>query len=343
MDNIHKNKVYIKDVYRKIILLAMAAHMLYAVICTIIHQIPLTYYNFCSVLFYMGMLFVIKKGCFRLAVSVVHLEVSMFVVISTLYLGWSSGYTLLLIALTSLVYFSPFKNRAVPYIIALGEVFLFFILKLVMDQNVLGIADLSHHKVMQGMYLFNACISFGMILYGAIITKISSHMIEKSLSDENESLYEIANYDQLTGLWTRWHMYDTIHSKHIHPTFVALGDIDDFKYINDHYGHMCGDFVLVTIASIIKNILFQSVGIVRWGGEEIVLLFEDHDVMMPKVMLEQIRQKIEDYDFVFDEQHIHVTMTFGLSAVIDDVDNALQIADEHMYHGKRSGKNQIVS
>jgi hypothetical protein len=200
MDNIHKNKIYIKDVYRKIILLAMGAHMLYAVICAIIHQIPLTFYNFGSVLFYIVMLLVIKKGYFRLAVSIVHLEVSIFVVISTLYLGWSSGYTLLLIALTSLVYFSPFKNRAVPYVISLCEVLLFFVLKLIMDQNMFGVLNLSHQKVMQGMYLFNACISFGMILYGAIITKISSHIIEKSLSDENESLYEIANYDQLTGL-----------------------------------------------------------------------------------------------------------------------------------------------
>lgn len=105
-------------------------------------------------------------------------------------------------------------------------------------------------------------------------------------------------------------MYDTIKSEHIHPTFVALGDIDDFKYINDHYGHMCGDYVLVSIATIIKDILFQSVGIVRWGGEEIVLLFEDEDVMMPKAMLEQIRQKIEAFDFNFDDQHIQVTMTF---------------------------------
>lgn len=342
MDNIRKNKVYIKDVYRKIILLAMAAHMLYAIICAIIHQIPLTFYNFGSVLFYFGMLFIINKGCFRIAVSIVHLEVSLFVVVSTLYFGWGSGYSLLLVALTSLVYFSPFKNRVVPYVISLSEVLLFFVLKLIIDQNGSEMG-LLHHTVMQGMYLLNAFISFGMILYGAIITKISSHMIEKSLSDENESLYEIANYDQLTGLWTRWHMYDTIHEKRVHPTYVALGDIDDFKLINDQYGHMCGDFVLVNIASIIKDVLFQNVGIVRWGGEEIVLLFEDQQIANVQSMLELIRQRIETHDFIYDGQHIHVTMTFGLSVVDDNIDYALQRADEHMYQGKRSGKNQIIS
>lgn len=331
---------YLYDVYRKIILLAILAHSGYAMLCFMISQPFLGVYNIGSMIFYIIMLQFAKKQFFKLIVSTIHLEVTIFVVVSVLILGWDSGFSMLLIAMASLVYFCPFDHPWITYFISLCEVLVFIVFKQITDLMPLPEPQLEE-TMLRWFYLLNALASFAIILYGAFITNINSHMREEHLCKENEDLQAIAYYDQLTGCWTRHRMYHSLEDGSIHPKFIALGDVDDFKNINDRFGHMCGDAILLQIATIIKEQLFQKTAIIRWGGEEFVFLFEEEDEVDVSYQIESIRKSIETYHFHYEEEEIHVTMTFGISKIENDLESAIYCADQKMYKGKRSGKNQL--
>lgn len=337
--NVNK-KHMIFEMYRKIILLAMVAHIGYAILCMMIAQLFLVTYNLLSLLFYIWMLKLTRHHHFKVVVLMIHVEVSLFVILSIVMLGWFSGFAMLLIAMSSLVYFCPFENTKIPYLISVCEVVEYIVLKYLMDTRITTISMIDE-QILQWMYLLNALACFSVILYGAYITNISSHLREKALCEENESLHAIAYYDQLTGCWTRWRMYESIKDGLIHPAYVVMGDVDDFKLINDRYGHMCGDEVLLKIAGIMKETLFQTTGIVRWGGEEFVLLFEQKDELDISLQIETIRKQIEAHEFVYQDDRFHVTMTFGISVVKGDIMDAIHQADRRMYQGKRAGKNQL--
>jgi len=129
------------------------------------------------------------------------------------------------------------------------------------------------------------------------------------------------------------------------PFTFILGDIDDFKKLNDTYGHDAGDYVLKTVAQIMQN---QVRGIdcpVRWGGEEFLIMLIETELEGGKSVAERIRKKIESTDFVYKGTKLTVTMTFGMSQWAgpdDDIDTCIMRADKALYRGKESGKNKVV-
>lgn len=335
-----KQTIYMKDVYHKIIYFALAAHFLYVFVSYAADQEGLMVYNIGSTLFYVLMHYLVKQNGLRMAVTMIHSEVCLFVCISTVLTGWPSGFPMYLIALSSLVYFCPYRNKLIPYLISLLEVLAFFLLKLYMDHS--GITHALASSTQDFLYLGNSLGSFSIIIYAAYISKVSATRIEKSLADENESLQELANYDQLTGLWTRWHLFDSLKNKAMTPYYAVIGDIDDFKLVNDTYGHKCGDEVLVGIATMMKIALYQDTAIVRWGGEEFVMLFEYTDKEAVIQELEALRKQIEEKEFTYEGHSFQVTMTFGVASCGEDIEEAIQKADVQLYKGKQNGKNRIM-
>ena len=109
---------------------------------------------------------------------------------------------------------------------------------------------------------------------------------------------------------------------------ICIGDIDDFKKINDTYGHLCGDYVLQNISEIMR----KSLGL------------ENDDIDSAFVKVENLRKTIENKNFVYENNNIYVTMTFGIierdSGKVDDV--LLESADKLLYRGKINGKNVVV-
>jgi diguanylate cyclase (GGDEF)-like protein len=123
--------------------------------------------------------------------------------------------------------------------------------------------------------------------------------------------------------------------------WLAITDLDDFKLFNDTYGHNCGDYVLVTIANLLRS---PSVKVCRWGGEEFLLVGKTV-TNGPIAMLQQIRQSVHDYNFQFDNNQLHVTMTIGMSWLEPGMtlDQWISSADEKLYEGKTSGKNKLCA
>ena len=114
-------------------------------------------------------------------------------------------------------------------------------------------------------------------------------------------------------------------------------DIDDFKKINDRYGHNAGDYVLVNVARILKDICRDS-KVSRWGGEEFLILASG-TISDNSALIEKLRASIEKEDFAFGEDHIKVTITAGLADYSgnDSIDRWVNVADENLYKGKKTG------
>jgi diguanylate cyclase (GGDEF)-like protein len=309
-------------------------------------MLPSVLYNTGSVIFYLVLLCVIhKKRPYRIAVTVVHLEVSVFVVFSTMMGGAGLGFSTYMLAMASLVYFCPFKHKRIPYLFSIGELLVYMLLTVFTNKYFFPSA-LIQGDAKLALNIYNACICFMIILLSAYLSDASAAVSRERLTNENKRLNRIANYDRLTGLQSRYMFLKRLKSYGEDKQMaMCIGDIDDFKHINDTYGHVCGDYVLQHIAEIMrKNFNLNEVDICRWGGEEFVFLFHNNSFNEAYAKVEELRKKIEEFSFEFENTRIDVTMTFGLADGEGRAINTalLEKADKMLYKGKKNGKNTVV-
>lgn len=156
-----------------------------------------------------------------------------------------------------------------------------------------------------------------------------------------------ANTDVLTGLNNRRVFNREIENlvKLKNRFSVVIYDIDDFKKVNDVYGHLVGDEVLKNVADIIKRSIRKTDIACRYGGEEIVIIFKDLSKEDAYVISERIRKRIENTHVFAGEKVIKVTVSGGVSSYPDDgitADEILEKADLILYSEcKSKGKNRV--
>lgn len=124
---------------------------------------------------------------------------------------------------------------------------------------------------------------------------------------------------------------------------IALFDIDDFKKVNDTYGHLAGDAVLQRLAELLKGSL-RAIDIVgRYGGEEFLAILPETDGLNGYTVAERFREKIEKENFTNGEGVIKITISGGVAhyAYGMDVNKLIKVADDNLYTAKRQGKNRI--
>lgn len=164
---------------------------------------------------------------------------------------------------------------------------------------------------------------------------------------ETKRIYEISIRDHLTKLFNR-KMFDEILLKEIQnshrkntPLSIILLDIDNFKNINDIYGHDTGDEVLVAFSSILAQSIRASDTVARWGGEEFIVLMPESTKENAFNKAEKIRKKIEKNNFKTVDK---VTCSFGISQIKkeDDSSSIFNRADKGLYHSKQHGKNMVT-
>jgi len=121
---------------------------------------------------------------------------------------------------------------------------------------------------------------------------------------------------------------------------IVVLDIDDFKVVNDTYGHPIGDIVLKEFTTLIKQNLRRDDLVARWGGEEFLILLKNMDDDNAIAKVEELRKIIDEYTFSHTK---HITASFGLTCAhsSDDVNSLLHRADEALYKAKTDGKNRV--
>ncbi|MFT6419920.1 MAG: diguanylate cyclase (GGDEF)-like protein [Porticoccus sp.] len=156
--------------------------------------------------------------------------------------------------------------------------------------------------------------------------------------------------DELTGLANRRGLREYLGKQEQRSSqgegsyAVILGDMDDFKQINDRYGHDVGDRVLSTVGKLISSLARADDLAARWGGEEFLLLLADTDAGGAEVLAEKVRDCVATSKILVDGKSIELTMSLGVAAQQQDVPLSalLKSADTAMYEAKRRGKNSVV-
>lgn len=180
----------------------------------------------------------------------------------------------------------------------------------------------------------------------AILRDISDRM---SFQDELE---RIANIDPLTGVLNRRSFLNRAEHelqrsvRYRQELSILLFDLDDFKSINDQYGHQTGDLALCNFSRICQQELRSSDPFARWGGEEFIALLVDADIDDAIRTAERIRGHVERFSFrERGRDDITFTVSIGVSTIVggrNTVEGGIREADDALYSAKRSGRNRVI-
>lgn len=167
-----------------------------------------------------------------------------------------------------------------------------------------------------------------------------------------ESLRESTLRDPMTGLHNRRFLEESVDTLISHAqrrkcsmAFMML-DLDYFKMVNDTYGHDAGDAVLKALAKLLKNAIRASDFIIRYGGEEFLILLQDTDTETANQIAEKIRSSVAELKIQTAGGILQKTISIGISSYPDDSDTfwqAVKFADVALYHAKETGRNRVVS
>ncbi len=172
------------------------------------------------------------------------------------------------------------------------------------------------------------------------------------IRESEKRIENISLTDFLTGLYNRRYLYrkfseeiSLARRKHL-PLSCLMFDIDHFKNINDTHGHDTGDYVLIKIARVLEAQLRAYDTIVRYGGEEFIVILPMTSEDEAQGIAEKVRQAIENNQFKQRDETIPVTISIGLFNcdkyhLLDDVDEYIRNADQALYAAKNGGRNQV--
>lgn len=171
----------------------------------------------------------------------------------------------------------------------------------------------------------------------------------RNLVRMQSSLQKLVEQDILTGLYNRRSGENLLrqasekYQKEGVPFCVAIGDIDHFKKVNDTYGHECGDVALIEISARIKEHMKGKGFVARWGGEELLLVYENMRLDAVAACMKELMTELSARCIIYGDEALTITMTFGLTeGNAGKIEHIIRDADAKLYQGKNSGRNRIV-
>ncbi len=174
---------------------------------------------------------------------------------------------------------------------------------------------------------------------------------QAAIAVDNAQLYELATKDGLTKLYIHRHFYFLLESeikrvqRYHHVLSLIMMDIDNFKTVNDMYGHLVGDMVLKEIASTIQKTIRHVDIPARYGGEEFTIILPETAALNAVTIAERLRRKISEIEVKVDDNTIiRPTISIGIAEypnAADDIKELIDWADKALYVSKENGKNCI--
>ncbi|UCG30181.1 MAG: diguanylate cyclase [candidate division WOR-3 bacterium] len=185
--------------------------------------------------------------------------------------------------------------------------------------------------------------------FNQMVEQLNLH--RKHIEQQQNKLEILARTDALTGLNNHRHFMEELTSevqRAVHsdsPLSVMILDLDEFKRINDTYGHLIGDHVLLTTAEIIKRHLHSSDIIARYGGDEFCVALTKTPTSKARTVAKKIREEIAAKVFSADgAAKFQITCSIGLTQFHKDMESTLEVlklADQALYKAKKAGRNQL--
>ena len=262
-----------------------------------------------------------------------------FIAVTTIMLGFATGFHFYLIGFLIVSFFTSYfsKKRNVKGSLVWAGLSLVIYLTLffVTEFNAPYYAIEKWLEVT--LFTTHAIVVFGLIVYFLVVFIRYALSLEKKIMNESRT-------DELTQISNRYALYDYFElEEDKYPLVLALFDIDDFKNINDTYGHVFGDYILKRVAEITTEVLSDCF-VCRYGGEEFVIMLSKKNEKPVFDRLEEFRKTIEKETFEFENVKVNITITIGATDYVDDIklEQWVEYADKKMYAGKSNGKNQTV-
>jgi len=185
-----------------------------------------------------------------------------------------------------------------------------------------------------------------------ISTREQAHIAEervKRLEQELEHVSELVREDQLTGALNRRGLDDVLDreikraERQQTPISIALLDIDNFKQLNDSFGHQAGDKALIHLTQVVKNALRPTDEVARYGGEEFLIILIDTSLEEAMATITRLQRELTKNFFLHNNKRQLITFSAGvaLHATGEDPESTIGRADGAMYKAKRAGKNRV--
>lgn len=186
--------------------------------------------------------------------------------------------------------------------------------------------------------------------------KIGSHIFKFLTGDDVESayhdeIYKLSITDNLTGIPNQRALHEELRReisrarRHCLPTSFLMLDIDRFKEVNDHYGHLAGDAVLARVAAAVRGATRDGDTVARYGGEEIAVLMPQTELAEAQGVAERIRASIEGLLTEYRGLSIGVTVSIGCAALAPEdanLDDLVKRSDDKLYEAKSAGRNRVA-
>lgn len=238
----------------------------------------------------------------------------------------------------ALLIFGSKKGTAFSLVAFAMEIFLFWTS---LGQSLL-LYDYTDEFMLRFPFVY---VAFYIITLFIETSRAETHKQLASLEKKYKYLYR---HDNLTGILNRYGFYEALGEQltNVNSMNYALMiiDIDNFKTVNDRYGHAAGDAVLSKVASVLSSEVGSDAIIARWGGEEfIVFLCKEDDY---RKYAENLRKAVENSETEFENGKIKVTVSIGVCHVRkkvgqDELSRIINIADNNLYAAKKNGRNCI--
>jgi diguanylate cyclase (GGDEF)-like protein len=174
--------------------------------------------------------------------------------------------------------------------------------------------------------------------------------VNQMLKEKNRALHQLSITDDLTGIFNRKHLMETLSSevirsgRHQHPFTLLIIDIDHFKRVNDTYGHPKGDDVLCRLAAVFRETIRDCDYVARYGGEEFIVLLTEIEPQTSMIAAERIRKRTAQETIPSGAESISVTVSIGAAFFPGDGDTPsklIQEADRALYAAKEAGRNTV--
>lgn len=305
-------------------------------------------YSLISICFWIITLLLCAGGHQRAAFFLGVADLFIYSFVASAAIGWQGGFYLLLLECIPLNFYNTSANKSKKlFFCGFLIIFLIFLLS-IMNMNLF--APVGSELVQNLCFGINMVgISIALAVSGYLF-ELSNLDVEKEILLSSQKMLMAANTDPLTDLINRRIMMIKIEQEKERvnagekPFSLIMIDVDNFKQINDEYGHDGGDFVLINLARMINMCLRKSDLISRWGGDEFLVLLPETPAQNGQMVADKIRYRITNSPFVYREMDIPVTVTLGVAQCdnFTGVGSSIRKADQALYNGKHAGKDKVV-
>lgn len=327
----------------------LLVHAVFLAVFVALHVWSLVGLNVASVLAYVLALRLNGTGAFTVPAAIGGVEVTVHAVAATAVLGLRSGFFIYLPLLIVITFLHPTIGNRAKAAWAMVQAFVFMALMAAAEtlQPQVALPAVAVRDLM----VFNAFVFVASLAFLAHVTNEATTSAERDLRAALARLHELSRTDPLTGLLNRRAMSELLHAetervaRHGRPFALLIADLDDFKGINDAYGHPLGDHALRAVAQRLLGAIRVQDQVARWGGEEFLLLLPETDMATGLQVAERLRSAVAGAALVLDGVEHHATATFGVAVyeLGSTIHDTIRAADHALYAGKERGKDRVVA